>query len=78
VTTTAKLLSFVVIVALGIVVFVVLVGGIVCISDKEYDFGEYLKDLNAVYKLFLTAVLGILARAVLPMIEQRSNGKNGT
>lgn len=66
----AKLLSILIVTTLGIIVFVVVVGGIVCITDETYSFREYLTDLAGVYRLFLTAVLGILARAVLPLIEK--------
>lgn len=72
-TTAARLLTAVIVTILAIVVFVVVVGGVVCVKDDKYDFAEYLHDLGNVYKLFLTAVLGILARAILPMIENRNN-----
>ena len=72
--TAARLLTFLIVTILAIVVVVVMVGGIVCITNDRYDFAAYMRDLTAVYKLLLTAVLGILGRALLPVIEKRANG----
>jgi hypothetical protein len=61
----AKLLVAAVTVALAITVWVVIVGGIVCIKDEDYTFAEYVSDLDAIYKLIATAVIGAIAHAYM-------------
>ena len=71
------LLGAIVLVCLTCVMVVVLVGGIVCVTDDDYSFAEYVSDLKGVYKLLLSAILGAVARALLPLVNKlRLNNNN--
>lgn len=59
----SNLFAAIVYVSLGIVCFVVVVGGIVCITDGSYDFNEYITDLTGIYKVLLTAVVSAVGHA---------------
>lgn len=71
---TSVLLTAIVLASLGVVLFVVVVGGIVCVKDDRYDFAEYVGDLNGVYTLLGTAIVGALAQAFLPRLDREVNG----
>jgi hypothetical protein len=46
---------------LAIIVYVVTIGGIICLKDDEYTFAEYLADLQGIYKLLATGVVSGIA-----------------
>jgi hypothetical protein len=46
---------------LVLVVYVVVIGGIICLKDEEYNFAEYLADLQGIYKLLATGVVSGIA-----------------
>jgi hypothetical protein len=59
---SAKLIDYIVYVSLGLVAYIVVIGGILCIKDNNYNFTEYVVDLRGVYKLLLVAVIGVIGR----------------
>jgi hypothetical protein len=69
-----RLLVWVVFTALAVTVYVVIVGGIVCITNERYGFGEYIADLKNVYKLLATAIVGALVHSVLPVLSRMQEG----
>jgi hypothetical protein len=68
--TVEWLFSAIVFAALGIIVIVVVVGGIVCIKDDTYTFAEYLTDLSGLWTVLGSALLGTLGRALTPLIAR--------
>lgn len=70
----AKMLAAVIAASLFIVIFVVVIGGVLCINDDDYDFAEYVNDLGNVWKFLLTAIVGCLAQAYLLNLERKNGG----
>lgn len=54
---TSSIFTVIVVVCLFLVAFIVVVGGIVCVRDPNYNFSQYLADLTSVYKLLIGAVV---------------------
>ncbi len=65
------LFGMIVFFCLGLVAFITVVGGIVCITDGGYDFAEYVQDLTQVYKLLVAAVLSAVGHAIVGRSEGR-------
>lgn len=59
----SSVFTVIVIVCLFLVAFIVVVGGIVCVRDPNYNFSQYLADLTSVYKLLLGAVAAAFGNA---------------
>jgi hypothetical protein len=66
------LFSAIVVAALTIICLVVVVGGIVCVQDEDYSFAEYLGDLSNLWAVLISALLGTMGRACLPLIAKLS------
>ena len=68
---SSSIFTVIVIVCLFLVAFIVIVGGIVCVRDPNYNFSEYLADLTSVYKL----LIGAVAAAFGNVYVSKQNGK---
>jgi uncharacterized membrane protein len=55
--------------AAGVVVYVIVVGGIVCTRDNAYTFNEYLTDIAQVVPYLFGAIIAVVLRGF------RRNGK---
>lgn len=60
-------------IAAGMIAFVVIVGGIVCVIDASYTFGEYLTDLTNVWPYLVGAIVSVLLRSLIR--TRNGNGK---
>ena len=60
-------------IAAAIIAFVVIVGGIVCVADASYTFGEYLSDLTNVWPYLVGAIVAVLLRSLIR--TRNGNGK---
>lgn len=69
-----NLLTMVVLLVLGIVAYVVVVGGILCIKESDYTYSQYLSDLTRLHGLLIAAIVGALGRALVPLLDRRVNG----
>lgn len=69
-----NLLTVIVLFVIGVVSYVVVVGGILCILDKNYDFAHYLDDLSRLQPILVAAVIGAVGRELAPALQRR-NGK---
>lgn len=58
-----RIFSWLVALAAGVVVYVIVVGGIVCIKDNRYDFGAYLTDVAQVAPYLFGAIAAVLLRS---------------
>jgi hypothetical protein len=71
--TEERLFGLLICLAGGVIAFVILVGGIVCLADDAYTFGEYLSDLANVWPYLIGAIVAVLLRS---LVRQR-NGNGG-
>jgi hypothetical protein len=60
-----KIFTYLIALAGGVIAFVICVGGIVCVADKNYTFAEYLKDLTAVWPYLAGAIVAVLLRSLV-------------
>lgn len=60
-----KLFAGLILLAGGVIAFVIVVGGIVCVVDGQYTFNEYLTDLTNVWPYLVGAILAVLARSLI-------------
>jgi hypothetical protein len=67
------LLEIIIGVALILVVYITVVGGIVCVRDDDYTFSQYVAELGGVYRLLGTAAVAAIAKGVLE--QHARNGK---
>lgn len=67
----AKVFNLLIALAAGVVVYVIIVGGIVCIKDSEYTFNEYLTDIAQVVPYLFGAILAVVLRGI---VSGRKNG----
>ena len=68
--TDDRLFAGLILLAGGVIAFVIVVGGIVCLADDGYTFAEYLTDLTNVWPYLAGAVLAVLGRSLI-------RGRNG-
>lgn len=68
-----KIFTYLIALAGGVIAFVIVVGGIVCLADDQYTFAEYLTDLTNVWPYLAGAVVAVLLRSLV----RSRNGKNG-
>jgi hypothetical protein len=77
-----SIFSYLIALAGGVIAFVIVVGGIVCIFDTSYTFAEYLKDLTNVWPYLAGAIVAVLLRGLTRADNRRKNGNgkksNGT
>jgi dethiobiotin synthetase len=66
------LFSAIVVTALAIIVIVVVAGGFLVVQDEDYSFAEYLADLSGLWTILVSALLGTLGRALLPLVAKLS------
>lgn len=69
--TDDRLFGLLICLAGGVIAFVIVVGGLVCLSDDQYTFEQYLTDLANVWPYLAGAVLAVLGRAFI----RSRNGK---
>lgn len=67
-----SLFAAIVYIALAIVCFVVVIGGLVCLSDSTYTFAEYVTDLQGVYKLLVAAVISAIGHAYVDRSDKNT------
>lgn len=65
-----KIFSYLIGLAGGVIAFVIVVGGIVCLVDDQYTFAEYLTDLTNVWPYLAGAIIAVLLRGLT-----RADGK---
>ena len=68
--TVEWLFSAIVITSLAIVTLVVIAGGFLVVRDDDYEFAEYLSDLSGLWKILVSALIGTMGRALLPLIAK--------
>ena len=61
--------------ASGVIAFVIVVGGIVCVFDSSYTFAEYLKDLTHVWPYLAGAVIAALLRSFVATKGKKEGGE---
>ena len=61
-------------VAVFLIAWVVVVGGIVCVKEEEYTFAEYLGDLAGIHRLLLTAILAAVGHAIMQLRPEMLRG----
>lgn len=66
------LFSAIVVTSLAIVVLVVIAGGFLVVRDDDYEFAEYLADLSGLWKILVSALVGTMGRALLPLVAKLS------
>jgi uncharacterized membrane protein len=59
-----KVFNLLIALAAGVVVYVIVVGGIVCIRDNSYDFGAYLTDIAQVVPYLFGAIIAVVLRGI--------------
>jgi hypothetical protein len=64
------LFSAIVVTSLLIVTLVVVAGGFLVVQDDDYEFAEYLSDLGGLWKILVSALIGTMGRALLPLIAR--------
>jgi TRAP-type C4-dicarboxylate transport system permease small subunit len=68
-----RLFGLLICLAGGVIAFVIIVGGVVCLADQGYTFAEYLSDLTNVWPYLIGAIAAVLLRS---LVRQRNgNGK---
>jgi TRAP-type C4-dicarboxylate transport system permease small subunit len=68
-----RLFTILIGIAAGVIAFVIVVGGIVCVADSAYTFSEYLTDLTNVWPYLVGAIVAVLLRSLI----RARNGHNG-
>lgn len=64
--------------ALGLTAFVVVVGGIVCVTDDQYPFKQYIADLRQMSNWVLAAAIVVAAKLIAPYVKVVREKANGT
>lgn len=74
--TMDKIVLAIVYTALFLTVYVVVVGGIVCVITDDYHFTEYITDLREMSNWVLVASIVVAAKLLAPFvrIQRRENG----
>ena len=67
-----NLLTVLVLFVLGVMSYVIVVGGILCIQDKGYEFSDYLDDLARLQPILVAAVIGAVGRELGPYLTRRN------
>ena len=65
-----NLITVMVLFVLAVIMYVIVVGGILCIVQDSYSYAQYLKDLSRLQPILVAAVLGALGRALLPLLRR--------
>jgi hypothetical protein len=60
-----RLFSGLILLAGGVIAFVIVVGGVVCIIDDTYNFNAYLQDLANVWPYLIGAIAAVLVRGLI-------------
>jgi pilus assembly protein TadC len=73
-----NLITVMVMFVLAVIMYVIVVGGILCIQDQGYNFSDYLDDLSRLQPILIAAVVGALGRAFVPLLRRpNGNGHGG-
>ena len=73
-----SIFTYLIALAGGVIAFVIVVGGIVCVFDKTYTFSEYLTDLANVWPYLAGAIVAVLLRGLTRAdARKKRNGGNG-
>lgn len=67
-----RVFNYLIALAAGVVVYVIVVGGVVCIRDTNYTFNEYLTDIAQVVPYLFGAIVAVVLRG----ISWRKNGNH--
>ena len=65
-----NLLTVLVLFVLGVFAYVVIIGGIVCVTEHGYPFADYLDDLSRLQPILIGAVIGAVGRELLPLLRR--------
>jgi len=65
-----NLLTVLVLFVLGVFAYVVIIGGIVCVTEHGYTFADYLDDLSRLQPILIGAVIGAVGRELLPLLRR--------
>ena len=65
-----NLITVLVLFVLAVFAYVVMIGGLVCLSDGQYKFSDYLDDLARLQPILIAAVVGALGRALVPLLRR--------
>jgi hypothetical protein len=68
-----KIFNLLICLAGGVLAFVIIVGGIVCLTEDGYTFNEYLQDLTNVWPYLIGAIAAVIVRS---LIATRNNNHN--
>lgn len=71
-----KIFSYLIALAGGVIAFVIVVGGVVCLIDDQYTFAEYLTDLTNVWPYLVGAIVAVLLRSLVSSRNGKKNGHN--
>lgn len=69
-----KVFALLIYLAGGVIAFVIIVGGIVCLEDDTYNFNAYLQDLANVWPYLVGAIAAVLIRS---LVTNRNGKRNG-
>jgi uncharacterized membrane protein len=73
--TIQGLLTLITYMMLGIVAFIVVVGGIcVLVPAKGYTFSEYISDVAGLWKLILSAVATLAGKVFIGVAQSKEEG----
>ena len=71
-----NLLTTIVLFVLAMLMYVIVIGGILCLMETDYSYQEYLSDLTRLGPIVIAAVLGAIGRAIIPLMEQRDKNRD--
>jgi hypothetical protein len=74
VSTDERLFYWLILLAGGVIGFVIVVGGIVCLIEEGYTFEMYLTDLTNVWPYLIGAIGAVLLRSAI-IGRRNGNGK---
>lgn len=60
-----RLFYWLILLAGGVIAFVIVVGGLVCLIDDSYTFEMYLTDLTNVWPYLIGAIAAVLLRGLI-------------
>jgi len=69
-----NLITVLVLFVLGVLGYVIVVGGILCLLDRGYDFAEYIDDLSRLQPVLIGAIVGAIGREIAPALQRRNGG----
>ena len=70
-----RLFTLLIYIAVGMIMYVTVIGGIVCIKESAYNYADYLSDLTNVVPYLFGAVIAVLLRSLVRTRNGNGNGK---